>query len=304
MNLKSAIESIDAKSEGLVILEQNDINNIHKVLLGMLKDFNDLCIENQIEWSLAGGSILGAIRHQGFIPWDDDVDIHMKRKDFEKLHSLLQTHPSECFDLKTPGDPGYIFHFPKLYKKGTVFREIQSNDENPNQIFMDIFILEDIPNSKLQKKIHGFQCEFFLLVVSALRVYACKETMLKYSSHNEVARKEILKRCKIAKFFRFRSLQWWLKRADQCFSKYHDDTTILLGDPTGAGHYFRELYRREIIGKQKIVKFENLQLPVPIKAEELLCQRYGDDYMVLPPMNKRGKHAIIELRTNEGECNI
>lgn len=72
--------------------------------------------ENDISWCLSGGSILGAVRHGGFIPWDDDIDIFMTRKNFEKLYRIFPKENCE-YEIRRPGDKGYLLHYPQIIKK-------------------------------------------------------------------------------------------------------------------------------------------------------------------------------------------
>lgn len=82
----------------------------------MLLDVAALCEKHQINWSLSGGSIIGAVRHKGFIPWDDDIDIFMTRDNVNKFSKVFH-EISDKYELAMPGDKGNIFHYPRLYKR-------------------------------------------------------------------------------------------------------------------------------------------------------------------------------------------
>lgn len=296
MSFKSLIETLDSQKENLIVLSQDNIDEIHQKLLYMLKSLDKYCKKNNIQWVLAGGSILGAVRHHGFIPWDDDADIHMTRYEFEKFKKKFEENPMKGFLLKCPGDENYLFHYPKLYLKDTVFKELQSNDKNPNNLFIDIFILENTYDSKLLRFIHGLQCNFYLMVISALRIDACKKSLLEHTKHSPKANKSIKIRCIIGHFFKFRKLSSWIRSADRCFSKVKNTQTKLICIPTGAQHYFGEIYNRKQMCERRYVPFETESLPIPKDAEKILKQRYGDNYMQLPPISKRAKHAIVEYK--------
>ena len=90
------------------------------LLLEMTSDIAQICQENNIPWSLAGGSALGAVRHGGFIPWDDDMDISMFRADFDRFKAVFPGSLSDKYELKLPGDKGYLYQFPKVIRKNTV----------------------------------------------------------------------------------------------------------------------------------------------------------------------------------------
>lgn len=299
MSFKEKMEQIDPAAEKLIVLSQEDIDRIHKALLYMLEKLDEFCTKNHVEWTLAGGSILGAVRHKGFIPWDDDADVHMTREAFNKFRQAFYDKPMEGFLLKCPGDPGYLYHYPKLYLIDSIFRELQSNDKNPNNLFIDIFPLENTYRSGWKRRIHGFQCNLYALAVSSLRIDACKETLLAYTKHSPEAHRAVKTRCLQSSLFKFRSLTSWLKGADRCFSKVKDKNSSLIVIPSGAQHYFGELYGRKQMTERKYVPFENTMLPIPKDAEGILRQRYGNNFMDLPPVSRRAKHAILEYKVTE-----
>lgn len=310
MSLKDLIQSLDYQKEGLVVLESAQIKALHKALLQMLQDFNDLCHAYDIGWCLAGGSMLGAVRNGNFIAWDDDVDIHMTRPEFERLRSLLTRQTDYCvtspnslltsflqkYFLCCPGDQGYLYHYPKIFLKNSVFREIQSCESMPDQLFMDIFILEDTYDSPVLNQIHGVLCSFYLLVVSAIRTKKCATNLLYYSHSSPAARKAIKLRAFLGGILSFRSAEHWLKDADACFSRARNHNSKELCIPTGVKHFYGERYKRGLFSAFFPVKFAGLQLPVPVQAEEILRQRYGENYMEEPPQSEQVRHALIELK--------
>ena len=296
MYLKNSIEIMDAEKAGLIVLQQDDIDKIHMNFIEMLSDFDRICSDNQIRWVLAGGSMLGAVRHQGFIPWDDDVDIHMTRSEFNKLVKYFRSFPQNKYELAVPGDENYFFHYPHIYKKGTKFKEILSNGSSKDELFMDIFLIEDTYDSKIKRFFHGLECTFYLGIVSTLRVNACKELLLKYTENEPSAKKAIQIRSFLSLFFKYRNITEWIKKADECFSKANNPNSKYICIPSGAKHYFGELYERNWFKDQKKVRFENLILPIPNEAEKILEQRYGSDYMQIPLQKNRAKHAIIQMK--------
>lgn len=297
MSLKSAMESIDAKALGLKVPDDSDIANIHAVFLKALKDIDRFCTDNNIEWSLAGGSMLGAVRQKGFIPWDDDVDIHMPRREFTRFAEAVRKGGLEGYFLACPGDEGYMYHYPKLFIKNTVFREVQSVPGEYNEMFIDVFILEDTPDNRIANAVRGRICMFYMFACSCTRVLKCSDNMLKYTAGNDNATAEIRKRIRLAKLLGRRSVESWCARADRYFSgcKASDSGYIVI--PGGARHYFGEMYRRDWICETRRTEFEGMMLPVPAKSEKMLALRYGENYMEVPPPAKRAHHALIELRT-------
>jgi len=118
-----------------------DIEEIQKVDLEILRFFDNVCRENNLTYFLSGGTLLGAIRHKGFIPWDDDVDLVMPRKDFEKLIEILDKSDSN-YKLFIPGcSEDYFYTFGKLVDTRTVLDEFDYCPIKGMGLYIDIFIM-------------------------------------------------------------------------------------------------------------------------------------------------------------------
>ena len=125
------------------------MDEIKKIELEILKDVAKFCDENAIDYYLAGGTLLGAIRHQGFIPWDDDIDVGMLRKDYDRLMEIFDKELGEHYELLTPEiDSRYACTVTHVQRKNTVFISEMTKDLKCNcRIFMDIFPFDNIPES-------------------------------------------------------------------------------------------------------------------------------------------------------------
>lgn len=127
---------------------------IHKVSLYILLAFDKVCRENDLTYFLDSGTALGAVRHGGFIPWDDDVDVGMPRKDYERFLQIGQENlPEDLFLQTRDTDPAYKRHAAKLRLKGTVFQEYEGSTYEQNGFFIDIFPFDNIPKNECLAKL-------------------------------------------------------------------------------------------------------------------------------------------------------
>ena len=150
--------------------DEETLKHLQKVQIMILKDFIKICDENNLTYFVYGGTLLGTIRHQGFIPWDDDIDVIMFRDDFEKLNNVLETEIDEKYRfVNVLNEETYHFTWGRLFLKNTVLKEWwwEQVDYTPN-IFIDVFILANIPNNKIKRFIH-MQSSFIL---NQLTMYA------------------------------------------------------------------------------------------------------------------------------------
>lgn len=127
-----------------------NLNEYKKILLEMLKFFNNFCIENNLRYFAVGGTLLGAVRHKGFIPWDDDIDVCMPRSDYQKFIFLMKNQNGK-YILETPESEAIDFCYThaKLYDSSTtVLEKIKANTKRG--AFIDIFPLDGIGNNSLE----------------------------------------------------------------------------------------------------------------------------------------------------------
>ena len=132
------------------------LQHIKDVELLILKDFIDICDENNIDYFLFFGTEIGAVRHQGFIPWDDDIDVIMFRDDYEKFLKIMEGLNNEkymVFDIRY--DEQYFFQFGRLSLNGTYWAEYwDSQVDFKLGIHIDLFILDKVPNNKIKRLLY------------------------------------------------------------------------------------------------------------------------------------------------------
>ena len=143
-------------------LSQEEFRRLQLVELCILKEFDRVCRENKINYTISCGTLLGAVRHKGFIPWDDDADISMLREDYEKFRKVAnQMDPDICFFQDHDTDPGYLWGYGKIRKTGTChIRSGQEHINCKNGVYIDIFPLYGIPRSTVGQIMLDIHCFF------------------------------------------------------------------------------------------------------------------------------------------------
>ncbi len=287
-------------SENTVLVDDMLLRKIQTCLLRMMSDIAGILEKNSIRWCLSGGSIIGAVRHHGFIPWDSDIDIFMEREEFEKFRELFERELGDRYELKLPGDPGYILHLPQIHDKRTKLQEIQSVGDECGGLCIDIFIYENTYDNKFLRTIHGLESSFYLFVDSALRMKACRSNILKFTNNDENVRRTIDKRARMAFLFSFRTLEKWLADSVKCFSKVKKKGKYIVV-PSGGHHFFGEIFEREKMCNFVETDFETEKWYIPEGYDYYLKLRYGNDYMIPPKETDKERHVYARVDLGEGK---
>ena len=249
-----------------------DLQHLQSVILGIMKDIDELCKKNNIEYYLLGGSALGAIRHKGFIPWDDDLDIIMDHQHYYKFIKVCreQLDPNKYYIQEAFVDWPMLFS--KIRLKGTYFEEPGASDTDKEKrgIFLDVFKLDNAPSSSLKKKWQYVCGKYLLCYCLSQRGY--KEASLK---------KKIL--MALAMPLKVKSLR---KYFEHQLVKYNNQNTKEYGTFGERYRFKATFYSKILFGKPFYVPFEDTMLPVPEKYDEMLTQLFGD-YMTPPPEKER-----------------
>lgn len=243
-----------------------------KILIG----FREICRKYGLSYFITAGTLLGAIRHKGFIPWDDDVDVVMPRKDYDKLAKLMRKAPrSEFFYQDSKTDKLYPFGFAKLRSNGClVYESVLENVQINNGCYIDIFPLDRCPNGDGTARLFF---KLYLFFTTAL--------IKKVNPRYEVGygKKAVLAAQKAASRLPRGVINALRETVRRCtFGKR-------LCTVGGAHGYPRETYLREWFESEVSVEFEGEKFSAPSGWDNLLTNMYGD-YMTPPAENERGGH--------------
>ena len=124
-------------------MNNEDLRKVQLVQLEIAKEVKRVCDDNNIKYFLTAGTLLGAVRHRGFIPWDDDLDIGMLRKDYDEFCKIAPKHLNSKYCFQTWDTPLYPFPFGKVRKNGTIFIESKANTSMDVGIYVDILVYND-----------------------------------------------------------------------------------------------------------------------------------------------------------------
>ena len=269
--------------------DEETLKHLQQVEIKLFKYFMKVCEDNDLTYFMYAGSLLGTIRHKGFIPWDDDIDVIMFRNDFEKLSEIFEKEINEKYEFyNVLNEETYHYTWGRLTLKNTLFKEWWGNQVDYKQgIFMDIFILDNIPNNKYKWFIQKWRS----FTLNQLSIYS----IIKYQNESKI--KEIIQQ--IAYYF-LKVLPisplTIRKKCVKSFSKYkNEDCDRVCDFPS---EFFMPVSNKTDWLPVRKAKFENLEVNIPNNYDKILTLDYNN-YMQLPPKDKRFNPAPEEIDFGE-----
>ncbi len=296
------MNNIAVSSNMLMEVSGETREELKRTLVGMLQDIHDVCVRHNIEYCLSGGSALGAIRHKGFIPWDDDLDIMMLRNDYERFKSVFEQELGRkyIFEAANYMDVDSKTAFPKIHKRNTNLWEVQDvASPYARGIFVDIFVFENISKYKFIRRIDAVISNFMKGVGTSMIMYRYpNKVMDKYFASTRKTWLYYKMRRLQGFLFSFISHKTWINLYDKFISR-HKQPTSEVTTPAGRKKYLGEIIPRKWLSPVKLGRFEGRDFYIPAQADNYLRNLYGDDYMQLPPVEKRERHFVVKLSFGE-----
>ena len=263
-------------------IDNDTLKKLHNVELEILKEFIRVCEKNHLKYFAVGGTLIGTIRHKGFIPWDDDIDIGMPRNDYDKFLAFAEKELENKYFVQSSYDyKNSWLSFSKLRKKNTLANEESINHINyPKGIFIDIFPYD---NTNTKNGIFfKIKCNLIISINEAI-LYKWKVKKI-----SEIRRKNL------CMFFSIFSNKLLKQMALRLMTLKNNKECRYLSSYCGSYSLYKETQAKDLFFPLQKGKFEGIDINIPNNYHEFLTQIYGD-YMCLPPKEKRVNHSMLEI---------
>ena len=259
----------------------NDLAALQRVLAMLAKDLDEFCVANGITYYLMGGTALGAIRHSGFIPWDDDYDIFMDRENYLRFLSVCETKLDQNkYYLQHEDSDEWPLLFSKIRLNDTHYVEREEDEGKMHTgIYIDVMCLHNAYTSKSLR---------FLQFLAARGLSAMALSRRGYQTDKGGKRMALFVGRHLSRTFIKSLLLWFVRSLD-------GKGTTLVGHFFGRAPFAKTSFPTNFLGVPRRVKFESEMLPVPSDVEGYLATRFGPKYMEIPDQETRDsfpKHMI------------
>lgn len=270
-------------------INDDKLQKLHEVELEILNKIDEICKKYNLSFQLSGGTLLGAVRHKGFIPWDDDIDLTMVREDYDKFIQVAPKELGNEYFLQCYDTDDCYFPFIKIRKNNTIFNEnLIAHLDCHKGIFVDIFPFEriDNPHSIILKLRAMMVKNIWDVILLKKKIHKSRRDMRHpiFDSMLSILPYNVLKRWQVS----------LMKGANKKNGKY-------LCALCGGYNYTKDIHEYAQMMPTSLVTFEGKEFPTYNNPDHYLTHLYGINYMELPPLEKRVNHAPKEIIFDTGD---
>ena len=285
-----------------VTVAEDELGELQSCYISILKDIDSFFLENGIEYCISGGSLLGKVRHNGFIPWDDDVDITIMRDGLEKLKQIYKTSDhwfTKKYEFVAPGfGKNANNRIAKLYKNDSVMESVMSTSLSINKIFVDLFVTDYVPDNNFMMMIRGTTSIVLIGIISCVETKRNKGGSMEFELG---VRWKLQRRLRLflgTIFSVIPAYKWYgyLDRVTMNTRENRKSRRITF--PTGRIYYFKEMMETDSYYPFQRAEFCGVDTWIPNKPEDYLTNRYGD-WKTVPERKEREVHYYKRLKLGE-----
>ena len=261
-------------------MPDSELRRVQLLELDILRDFIRVCEGNRLRYYAVGGTLLGAVRHKGFIPWDDDMDLAMPRKDYDKFLEVYRTCLSERYDVEHFSIQEDVYFYPmKLRDTKTRVSEKRLSEDDISFLSIDVFPIDGYPDRRFDQ--FRYKIGYYF---RKMRIGFCNVNRLR-KIDRPMHEKALIAFAKLFRLNEKLSLRKEQEGFDKVFKSTKGKKCKLVGDISGR-YGFREFVPVSYFGKPVQLPFEDIMINAPKEYDKYLSRIYGD-YMQLPPEDKR-----------------
>lgn len=272
-------------------MSKAELSEVQHLIWDMMKVVKSFLDENHIEYYMLGGTLLGAVRHKGFIPWDDDIDIGIPREKYDRFLKEIASKLPENLKIRTYYDKtDHHYYFSRIVDTRYKLTRTGSTVERDEEVWIDIFPLDGMPNNFLIRQFHKAKLLFLRMMY---HISTFDKVNLK-RPNRPLSERIVIKFVSLTGFGTHTDYRKWLDMIDRNLKKYPYRKSKWVINFMGQ-YKFKEMFPKSWYGRGRKYKFEDESLRGPKNYDAILKQMYGD-YMKPPADSDKNAHAAYLRR--------